>query len=73
MLQNIRIYLEKCGISDTFSECQILHFLELPIVKELVISGCLLVMKVTKVMKKSCIFISGHESHEKVMNFWQNY
>ncbi len=36
-------------------------------------AGCLLVMEV---IKKSCIFLSGHvsyESHEKVMNFWQNY
>ncbi len=36
-------------------------------------TGCLLARKVMKVIKKSCIFLSGHKSHEKVMNFWQNY
>ncbi len=38
-----------------------------------VMPGFLLAMKVMKVIKKSCIFLSGHESHEKVMNFRQNY
>ncbi len=64
-----------CGVSDYIpvkiieKKCD-----ELSLVRSgIVMRGCLLVMKVTKVIKKSCIFLSGHESHEKVMNFWQNY